>query len=149
MARPRRKPETPYQRRNKRARDLGYKSYYEQRVAGVPRGKRSIARGHSLDRWKKHGQAAKMLKAIDAETTVSLVQPVSQIRRLANGVYPEIEKLLIGGDGMGRTFMIRNVTRRQLVDLIGEEIRRGASFVKAPSFDQRRIVSEDEAEGGY
>jgi hypothetical protein len=161
MARPR-KPPTPRSARTKRdnarARKLGYKSYYDYRIhdngrvppgRAVPAGQRSRLRGHGVDRWRRHGQAAQMLRVIDAETTVSLTQPVSQILRRADGVYPEIEKLLIGGDGMGRTFTIRDVTRKQLVALIEEEIRRGAQFVKAPSFDQRRLVSDDEIEGGY
>ena len=168
-------------RDNARARKLGYRSYYDFRLHGsgrvppskaVPADRRAL-RGHSLDRWRKHGDAAKMLRAITPGVTISLTQPISQIReprplerrahtstgklRFRNGrqvwetvdVYPEIEKLLIGNDGYGREYTIRNVSRPELVLLIEEEIRRGGSFVHAPSFDQRRLVTEDEAEGGY
>jgi hypothetical protein len=161
---PSRKPSTPYQRRNELARQAGFRNYYEQRLSRAG-GERSRARGHR--------GTADMLRAIRPGVTISMTQPLSQTlapeprRRRAKtktgkfqvkagkpvwltvDVYPEINKLLIGVDGMGREFTIRNITRPELVTLIAEEIRRGASFVKAPSFDQRRLVTDDESEGGY
>jgi len=165
MARPRKQSKpSAYQRRNERAQAAGFKNYYEQRLAKAG-GDRSKARGHR--------GSADMLRAIRPGVTVSLSEPISQVRepveqrrrvRTKSGafkmrkgrpvwktvlVYPRIDKLLILNDGMGVEFVIRNVTRAELVELIEREIARGASYVTAPSFDQRRLVSEEESEGGY
>ena len=67
-----------------------------------------------------------------------------------SGIYLEIVKLVIDGEtGADRTYILRNLTRDDLIDTIEEEQRRGAIFSPQPSLDQRRLVAEREADGGY
>lgn len=70
--------------------------------------------------------------------------------RDGEGAYVEIVKLVIDAEtGDEREYVLRNLTRQELIDTIYEEQQRGAVFSPAPSLDQRRLVSDLESTGGY
>lgn len=141
------------------ARRKGYRNYYEYRTlydngriapdaAPLPKGSRTKSRGH-------RGRAD-FLAFLKRGYTISLVEPVSNIEvveRKRKGelvkVYPRIDKLVIDNKGIASRWVLRNLTRAQLVETIRAERRKGAVFVPAPSLDQQRLVTERElkAEG--
>lgn len=70
--------------------------------------------------------------------------------RKGAGAYVEIVKqVLHERNGREAMYSLKMLTRDELIDTIEEEQRRGAIFSPAPSLDQRRLVPEDDAEGGY
>lgn len=145
MARPRRKKlSAAYERRNKRARELGFRNYYEQRTAGTKRGSaaRAKARGHR--------SRSDFLSSLSEGDLIIIPSGLSSVERRPDGRYVLITKLVIDGDtGEERTYTLRNLTRAQLVATIADEEASGAVFSPSPSLDQRRLVTEEEAEGGY
>ena len=52
-----------------------------------------------------------------------------------------------GGRRRSKTFRVRRLTRPEMVALIEEERRRGATWVLSPSLDQRKLI-EEEVSGG-
>lgn len=70
--------------------------------------------------------------------------------RDGEGAYVEVVKVVIdAANGSEREYVLRNLTRDEMIATIEEEQRRGAIFSPAPSLDQRRLVTDEEAEGGY
>lgn len=156
MARPRkpakraqRDHKAAYARRDARAKAAGYKSYYDYRLhrygslpaaAPVPTGaaRRKLA--------GKAGRAA-FLASLGEGDLIIMPHGLSSVEfdpdaRGGEGAYLEIVKLVIDGEtGADRTYILRNLTRDELIDTIEEEERRGAIFSPAPSLDQRRLVS--------
>lgn len=81
---------------------------------------------------------------------ITMPYGLSSVRRDEEGRYLEIVKTTLDAStGRERWWTLTNLTRRQLELVIGEEQARGAIFSPAPSLDQRRLLSEDEVDGGY
>jgi len=59
-----------------------------------------------------------------------------------SGRYRRIVKQVISGYLEERTYILRNLTREQLVATIRAEIAAGATFNPRPSLDQRRLVTK-------
>lgn len=143
MPRPRKQP-SAYSRRNARARALGFRNYYEQRVAGTQPGTaaRAAARGHR--------SRSDFLASLGEGDLIIMPNGLSSVERTADGRYKLITKLVVDGDtGDERIYTLRNLTRDELVQTIDEEERTGAVFSPSPSLDQRRLVTLAESEGGY
>jgi hypothetical protein len=147
-------------RDNAKAKRLGYKSYYDYRLhaSGQLPPRFAIApfevpylRGH------KGGYAGRIRFLVSLGEGDLIIMPsgvsateFDEGARKGVGAYLEIVKLVIDGEtGADRTYILRNLTRDELIDTIEEEQRRGAIFSPQPSLDQRRLVAEREAEGGY
>lgn len=64
--------------------------------------------------------------------------------------YGPIWKTVIPASGRHeREYVLRNQTRRSLLETIDAEIAKGVIFSPSPSMDQRRLASGDDVEGGY
>lgn len=148
-----------WERRNARAKALGYKSYYDYRVHGngkIPPGRPALT-GAAKQRARGHRGRADFLASLREGDLIIMPRGISSVEydedaRGGLGAYLEIEKLVIPGEhgrGRERTFILRNLTRDELIDTIREEQRRGAVFSASPSLDQRRLVTAGEAPGGY
>lgn len=140
MAPPRRKKKrerdysAEYQRRQARARSLGYGSYYERRVAGVPRGARARARGH-------RGRAD-FLRDLGEGDLIIVPEGIGSVTINDRGLYTRMTKLVIDAvTGRARTYVFRNFSRAYLSALIDAEEARGAVWSPAPSLDQRRLAT--------
>lgn len=152
MARPRRRKQTPYERRNERAKMLGYRSYYDYRLHDNGR----LAPGpiqltaETRARRRGHRSTGDFLQSLREGDLIVMPQGISSVvfdenRRGGQGAYEEIVKTVIyARNGRERTFALRNLTRAELIEAIREEQRRGAIFSPAPSLDQRRLVTEQE-----
>lgn len=162
MARPRNyKAETA--RRNELARQRGAKSYYEKRVAGVPKGERAQARGHRSSRdlvrdlkegdlilcditGVKYGTSRRTVKVTTYKPDRRFKtgrRPVVTSRRVTVEVFDLIEKTVIPATlGQHRDYTLRRLTREELRELIDEEIAKGAIFSPNPSQDQRRLDAD-------
>lgn len=140
MARPR-DFAAEYRRRQENARRLGFGSYYERRVAGVPRGERAGVRGH-------RGKADFLASLREGDL---ILCDIGSVRfDAARGRYGPIWKTVIpASGGREREFVLRNQTRTSLLATVEKEVRRGVIFSPSPSLDQRRLLSENESEGGY
>lgn len=150
MARPRKKQVSPaWERRNAKARSLGYRNYYHYRTAGY--GKQPPAapapKGARLRKLRGHLGRADFLADLGEGDLIIMPNGLSSVEfdpeaRDGQGAYREIVKLVIDGDtGADRTYILRNLTRDELVDTIEAEEAAGAIFSPAPSLDQRRLVS--------
>ena len=147
-----------YERRQQRAREQGFGSYYEERVKGVPKGERSRARGHrgTRDFVASLREGDLILCDISSVTmrTRTRRRPDKRFKRgyrlLKDQVYSAIEKTVIPASGAReREFTLRNLTRAELLAVIEEEEERGVIFSPSPSMDQRRLLSANVTEGGY
>lgn len=152
MPRPRR-AETPQQKRNRRARALGFENDYQRRVAGTRKGsaERASARGHGLPRA--------FLKSLGPGDSVLLADPVNVAAitymgytwRTRKGVRRRVKverfrlirkRIIYARSGRERVWNLRRLTRPELRALIRAEERKGVVFSPAPSFDQRRLLTE-------
>lgn len=157
MARPRKPPPTPYEQRNARAQALGYRNYYDYRLHDNGRIAPGPLRLTPAERARRRGHRgrADFLASLGEGDLIILPFGLSAVEfdegaRDGEGAYVEIVKLVIDGEtGREREYTLRNLTRDELIDTIEEEQRRGAVFSPSPSLDQRRLVTDEEAEGGY
>lgn len=152
MARPRKAPETAYQKRNRRARAAGYRNYYDFRLhdnGRLPPGPLELS-GEERARRRGHRGTADFVLSLGEGDLIVMPMGLSSIvydenARRGVGAYEEIVKTVIyARSGRERTFALRNLTRDELVATIREEQRRGAIFSPSPSLDQRRLVSAEE-----
>jgi hypothetical protein len=171
------KSSASYQRRNARARALGYESYYHQRIAAGAPPEAPKPRGEQLRRRRGHVGPEDLVGFIRRGDLILMPSGISSVEsfirtttrsvwvtRKSTGkrhrrmivrrvqVYREVEKLVQpppGSRRASRWFMLRNITRPDLVRLIERERAKGAEWAQAPSQDQRRIVSREEDEDGY
>lgn len=164
MARPRRQskrkgaPRSERTKRdNARARALGYKDYYDYRLhdfGRVPPGPIKLSPAERAKR-RGHRGRADFLSSLDEGDLIILPYGISSVdfdedARDGEGAYVEIVKLVIDAStGEEREYVLRNLTRDELIETIYEEESRGAVFSPAPSLDQRRLVSDLEITGGY
>lgn len=164
MARPRRKPTrkgAPRSERtardNARARRLGYKDYYDFRLhdyGRVPPGPIKLSPAERARR-RGHRGRADFLASLGEGDLIILPYGISSVEfnedaRDGEGAYVEIVKLVIDAEtGDEREYVLRNLTRDELIETIYEEESRGAVFSPSPSLDQRRLASELEVTGGY
>lgn len=129
-----------YARRQERAKQLGFGSYYERRTAGVPRGERARVRGH-------RGRADFLSTLREGDL---ILCDITSIRLQPNGRYSPIWKTVIPANGgREREYALRNQTRESLLQAILEEERRGVIFSPSPSMDQRRLLAKTDVNGGY
>lgn len=170
MARPRRpakrskgEPRSERTKRdNARARRLGYKDYYDYRLhaSGRLSPQFTIApfevgylRGHK-EQPGTYGGRIEFLLSLGEGDLIILPYGISSVdfdddARKGEGAYIEITKQVIHASGRDSEYMLRNLTRQELIETIYEEQQRGAVFSPAPSLDQRRLVSDSEVTGGY
>lgn len=106
-------------------------------------------------RLRGHRGRADFLASLSEGDLILLPLGISSVEfdedaRDGEGAYVEIVKLVVDAvTGDEREYTLRNLTRDELIATIEAEQERGAVFSPAPSLDQRRLVSEFEAEGGY
>jgi len=122
---------TPTQQRNARVERLGFSSYWAFRKQQV-------------------GQLLPFLRSLREGDLIIMPYGIAGVERDERGFYVEIVKLVLdAASGRERWWTLRNLSRRQLELVIDEERARGASWSPSPSQDQRRILREDEVDGGY
>jgi hypothetical protein len=129
-----------YERRNARARSLGYRSYYDYRIHGngsIPPAA-AAATGEARQRLRGHRSAADLRRAIREGTTVSIA---GHSERDSNGQYRWLELSVLSPDGSERTYRLtgKQLQKQQLGRLVGELDHKGAAFAPTPSFDLRRL----------
>lgn len=162
MARPRRNAKrkgapSAYDKRNARAQQLGYRNYYDYRLHDNGRLPPGPLRLSVPERARRRGHRGRLdfLRSLGEGDLILLPYGLSSVEfdedaRDGEGAYLEVTKLVIDAeDGSEREYVLRNLTRDEMVETIEEEQRRGAIFSPAPSLDQRRLVPDAEAEGGY
>lgn len=151
MARPRKpaRPSAAWEKRNAKARALGYRNYYDYRAHDYGKQPASAppAQGARLRRLRGHAGRADFLADLGEGDLIIMPNGLSSIEfdedaRDGEGAYVEIVKLVIDGDtGADRTYILRNLTRDELIETIAAEEAKGAIFSPAPSLDQRRLVN--------
>lgn len=149
-------------RDNAKARRLGYKDYYDYRLHASGRlspqltiapFERPYLRGHKESRH--YAGRIIFLLSLGEGDLIILPYGISSVEfdedaRDGEGAYMEIVKLVIDAEtGDEREYVLRNLTRDELIETIYEEESRGAVFSPSPSLDQRRLASELEVTGGY
>lgn len=151
MARPRRpRPPKPpkrdyksaYARRDARAKARGYKSYYDYRThdyGKLPANANRLIPGVNA-----------FLRGLDEGDTIIMPEGIRSVERDAQGRYIRIVKIVLDAvTARERRFVLRNLTRPQLIALIKAEQAKGAIFSLSPSLDQRKLLPESDVEGGY
>ncbi len=157
MARPRKPPDHPPSRRGKR----DYAAEYRFRVRGTEVGERSLARGH-------RGQTKAFLKSLhdgdlilcdigsvvtyaSTQTVKGKRRKVQRYREIPKTVIPSLyrEKGKLKGGGPTRYWILKGLTRAELLAVIIQEQKIGVEFAAQPSQDQQKLLSQNENEGGY
>lgn len=131
-----------YQRRNARARALGYRSYYDYRAHGNGTRPPSAPRlsGERLRQARGHASAADLERAV---SDGALVTTIGEGRK-ADGSYEQLRVYVIGLDGQQREFVLRGrqATGRQLKQTIGAISAQGAVFSPSPSLDLQAMLPD-------
>lgn len=132
-----------YERRNARARALGYKSYYDYRAHGngarAPEAPRLS--GEKLRQARGHASAADLERAnLDG----ALVTTIGEGRR-ADGSYQRLRVTVVDIDGRQREYVLRGkqAEARQLRRTIATVAGSGAVFSPSPSLDLQQMVGDD------
>lgn len=134
-----------YRRRQARAKEAGFESYYDQRMRGgasaVPSDPLPRTRAER-QRRRGHAGFSAFLDYIHEGDVVMLADHISRIERSASGRYAAIEKLVVPEDPerATRRFVIHGLTATQLQQMIEAEIEAGAVLTPVPSLDQRRLL---------
>ena len=142
-------------RREELNRERGYATAYAKRVEGTERGsrERARARGHGSDDYARLlKEIRRFLRELGTGDMIVMPEGIASVERDGRGRYRRIHKLVFDAEDMlapPRDYVFAKITRPRLVRLIDAEDARGATWAPAPSQDQRRLVSDVEAEGGY
>lgn len=140
------------QARNRRARALGYKSYYDYRIhdnGRIPPGRPPIPKGERAD-IRGHGSGSRgFLRKLGEGDLIMLSDLISAVETYVDrrGVerFRDYEKTVVPDRGRRWKWTFRRQTREELRQLIIDEQAKGATFTLAPSLDQRRLLRADEA----
>lgn len=133
-----------YERRNARARALGYRSYYDYRAhdnGKIPPAAPRL-RGEALRRARGHAGAADLTRAMRPGALITATpDPTS---RRTDGTYARIHVTVIGEDGSERDYMLRTATLKpgQLDAIIAAAGAAGAVFSPSPSLDLAALLED-------
>lgn len=131
-----------YERRNARARALGYRSYYDYRAHGNGARPPSAPKlsGEKLRQARGHASASDLERAIKPG---ALVTTIGEGRK-ADGSYQRLRVTVIGVDGQQREFVLRGkqAQARQLKKTIAAVSAGGAVFSPSPSLDLQQMIPD-------
>lgn len=132
-----------YERRNARARSLGYRSYYDYRAHG--NGARPPTapklQGEKLRQARGHASAADLRRAsLDG----ALVTTIGEGRK-ADGSYQRLRVIVVDLDGKQREYVLRGkqAEQRQLRKTIAAVSAGGAVFSPSPSLDLQNMIDDE------
>lgn len=150
MAGQRRKPapaaggSSSYQRRNERARALGYRNYYDYRIHDhgrlAPNVAPPAAGSAERTRLRGHRGTADLVRTLKPGDVIVVPDGLPDVTKDAKGRYAKIEVLVLRDDGLSDRFTIRRRTYEQMAGLLEKMSGKGAMFSPSPSLDLRRIV---------
>lgn len=131
-----------YERRNARARSLGYQSYYDYRAHGNGARPPDAPRlsGEALRQSRGHASAADLRRA---NVEGALVTTIGEGRK-ADGTYQRLRVTVIDIDGKQREFILRgkqaggDALRTTIAAVAGG----GAVFSPSPSLDLQNMVDD-------
>ena len=129
-----------YRRRDQRARDLGYKNYYDYRAHGngatPPSAPRST--GNRLRVLRGHASGADLIRAAGRGGFVIATLG----GRDGIGRYTRVDVTLIADDGSETDFLLRGkqLEKDYLAQLVDDLERAGVTFSPNPSGDLRQIA---------
>jgi len=131
-----------YQRRNERARSLGYRNYYDYRIHNHGRLPPSAAAPTGADRARLRGHRATedLLRTLRPGDVIVVPEGLQSIPKDARGRYSKIEVLVLREDGRSERFTIRRATYDRVTRILERMAASGAMFSPAPSLDLRRLV---------
>lgn len=135
-----------YERRNARARALGYTSYYDYRAhdnGKIPPGQPRLA-GRALRRARGHTSLSDLI-ADTKPGTLIMATPDPTSRR-ADGTYSRVHVTMIGEDGSDRDYLLRGqaLSSSSLDRLVAGMSAAGAVFSPSPSLDLRAHAKNDD-----
>lgn len=134
-----------YRRRQERARQRGFRSYYDERIRGGAEATPSTPAPTPEERRQRGGHAgyAAFIDYIHDGDTVMMADHISRIQRSPSGRYEVIEMLVIPDDPRRPTkrFWIRGLTRGGVRRMVEAEIEAGAVLTPVPSLDVRRLLT--------
>jgi len=135
--------QSAYQRRNARARALGYRSYYDYRVhqhGRIPPDQAAPARGSAeRARLRGHRSTADLVRTIRPGDVVVVPEGLQSIPKRGDR-YTKIEVLLLKESGRAERFTMRRATYERVTRVLEQMAAAGAIFSPAPSLDLRRLV---------
>lgn len=133
-----------YERRNARARALGYQSYYDYRAHDNGTRPPSAPRlqGEKLRQARGHASAADLRRAnLDG----ALVTTIGEGRK-ADGSYQRLRVIVVDLDGRQREYVLRGkqAEARQLRKTVAAIDAGGAVFSPSPSLDLQNMIDDSE-----
>jgi hypothetical protein len=138
-----------YERRNARARSLGYESYYDYRVHGsgtVPASQPVTPEMREANRG--HRSAADLGRLIDRYAGRDIHVIPAGLDRDARGRWKHVDVLVIMPDGSERRFILRGrqASTAELERLRASLTAAGVPFLAAPSIDVFADADEPDVE---
>lgn len=139
---PRRKLSPAYERRNQRARALGYKSYYDYRAHDNGRVAPDAppVRDERLGRLRGHRSARDLEQSIREGSIVMVVNHSE--RDSQTGRYAWVEIVSVDPSGRERSFRLRGkqLAQKELDKTVSRIEKRGGVLSPSPSLDIRRFA---------
>lgn len=133
-----------YERRNERARNLGYQSYYDYRAHDNGRIPPASARlrGARLARARGHRSAADLRREIKPGELVL----VDGTRRRSDGRYSAIDLRVIGADGTERDYTVTRgqISTAKMAALVDRIEAKGGTLSPVSSQDLRTVIRDIE-----
>lgn len=137
-----RKLSAAYERRNARARALGYQSYYDYRAHNHGKAPPGAARpsGETLARLRGHRSAADLTRAVRTGSLVSVLGHSE--RDPVSGTYKWVDIVVVDPRGRERSYRLRGsqLEQAKLRRLVADLEERGAVLSPTPSLDLRRAA---------
>ncbi len=148
MARPRRRPPSTssgnasYKRRNERARALGYRNYYDQRLhAGAPPGAALPPKGSAeRSRLRGHRGGADLVRSLKPGDVIVVPDGIPDVAKDSKGRYAKIDLLVLRDSGRTDRYTVRRRSYESMAGLLEQTSAKGAVFSPSPSLDLRRLV---------
>lgn len=135
-----------YERRNARARALGYTSYYDYRAHGNGALPPSAPRlkGDELRRARGHAGAADIVKDVRPGQLVTAAPDPTSRRK--DGTYSRVILTLVGLNAgePDREYLIRDATPAKMAKLTADLLAAGAVFSPSPSLDIAGAMGPEE-----
>lgn len=132
-----------WNRRNAKARSLGYRNAYDYRIhryGEIPPSEPGVA-GEERSRYRGHRSAADLERAVGPGDIVSVW---TYGPRDSEGKYKWVDMLLVTSDGKERIYRLRGrqITASRLTDLVDHIDNAGAVVSPSPSLDIHRLIGD-------
>lgn len=133
-----------YQRRNERARQLGYRNYYDYRIHDhgrrPPDEPPPAAGSAERTRLRGHRGPEDLVRSLKPGDVLIVPEGLAAIEKDRRGRYKRITVLVLRENGHADRYTIRRADYDRVAGLLERMADKGAIFSPSPSLDLRRLL---------